>query len=235
MVSPRFTAVFAAIGFCLSFLIGLICRVGFFHSIIRACLFALVFAALSIVISLIFKKFLSVTGEGEASSASSPAAGGIVNITVDEDPLPDESNAPKFSVENNRKTLGMESPSEAEPAPSHPVREERDDSPAVEEPPAFKPVPLGGVAASDGSALSQPSGSSPRQGDVSGGLDELPDLGDISVSESGMDDNSGYGASDTSFSSGTTSSGGSPAGGSGEQDAKLMAMAIRTAMSNDNN
>lgn len=106
MVNPKYICISAAVGFVLSFVIGLFSSVAFLHLIIRALIYAAVFAVLSIAINYLSKTFLSSDQSfdspqsDESSSSSKNSSGNLVNIVVDDSTLRDDSSAPKFSVTN---------------------------------------------------------------------------------------------------------------------------------------
>lgn len=111
MVDPKKLSSFAAVGFVLSFLFGLFSGVGFLHILLRAVIFAVVFAALSILISFLEEKFLSLPQDlsiSEGDAPARPVSGGSVNITIDDDSLPDDDQGPQFTVSENRPSLGSE-------------------------------------------------------------------------------------------------------------------------------
>uniref|UniRef100_UPI00388F9F3A hypothetical protein n=1 Tax=Treponema sp. TaxID=166 RepID=UPI00388F9F3A len=107
MINPKYICVSACVGFCLSFFVGLISDVRFSYVCLRAFIFALVFAGLSVGISFLYKKFLSSDIGFSSDSESSPvhpAAGSVVNIVVDDSNLADDEHAPHFEVSNISQT-----------------------------------------------------------------------------------------------------------------------------------
>ena len=93
MINPKNIAVSACVGFFLSFFIGLVSDVRFSHVILRAFIFALVFAALCVGISFIYQKFLSNEGASfsvEQDPSAAKTAGSVVNIVVDDSALVDD-------------------------------------------------------------------------------------------------------------------------------------------------
>ncbi len=105
MINPKNICISAAVGFVLSFFIGLIFGVNILHLLIRAAIFAAVFAALSVGITYIYKSFLSdgsvSDSDSTVSAETKPAAGSVVNIVVDDSTLKDDGSSPKFSVTNS--------------------------------------------------------------------------------------------------------------------------------------
>lgn len=105
MINPKNICISAAVGFVLSFFIGLVSGVNILHLLIRAAIFAAVFAALSVGITYIYKSFLSdgsvSDSDSTVSAETKPAAGSVVNIVVDDSTLKDDGSSPKFSVTNS--------------------------------------------------------------------------------------------------------------------------------------
>ena len=106
MINPKNISICSAIGFFLSFFIGLVSPgVSFSHVLLRAVLCALLFAALCVGISFIYQKFLAAESNSfgvEPDQTAQKTAGGVVNIVVDDSNLTDDGMAPKFTVLNNR-------------------------------------------------------------------------------------------------------------------------------------
>lgn len=106
MINPKNICISAAVGFVLSFIIGCVSGVAFLHIVIRALIFAAVFAAMSIGFTYIYKTFLSDDQNADSlksdndSSSEKQSPGGLVNIVVDDSTLRDDSSSPKFSVTN---------------------------------------------------------------------------------------------------------------------------------------
>jgi len=110
MINPKNICVSACVGFFLSFFIGLVSDVRFSSVILRALIFALIFAALCVGLTFLYKVFLSNdNGAFSAdidSSAKGPAVGSNVNIVVDDSTLLDDAMAPKFNVSKKRTEFG---------------------------------------------------------------------------------------------------------------------------------
>lgn len=141
MINPKNIGISAAIGFFLSFFIGLFSDVRFSHVLLRALIFGAVFAVLCVGISFLYHRFLSVDSssfgsDGEPSVQKS--AGGIVNIVVDDSELPDDGMTPKFTVLDNS---GLVDKRELSPA-------DEVDEPVAEEP-AAQIIPAPEVPLSD--------------------------------------------------------------------------------------
>lgn len=230
MINPKYITIAAVVGFCLSFFIGLVCGVGFGRILLRALIFAVVFAAISAGISVVYSIFLSSTSSSsDLDAAPTGTSGSVVNITVDDDVLPDDEYSPKFTVENNRRSLGAaalsdekmtekkseqvssNAESEAEPTPA----EEPDvaEKPAEEAQP-FKPANLGEMTKK----------TEPSSEDIS----DLPPIDDLSA-ESSADFES---VDDVSSGSSSVGSSSSPVAVP-DQNAQLMAQAISTILAKD--
>ena len=157
MINIKSISVSAAVGFVLSFLVGLISSNAFLIVLLRAAIFALVFAALAVGISFLYSIFLAedgaeVSSDGKASSKDSKV-GNTVDIVIEDDELEDDDSGPKFFVENNRNGLRTEKTpqeyNEEKSAPSESVV-------SREEPPAIVATSEEGDKAQVDSKLSPP-------------------------------------------------------------------------------
>src|SRR5574344_542969 len=103
----KFFAVFSACGFLISFVSGLFSRSSIGIVLLRALLFGVVFCGLAVCIQFIFDKFLAVDqAAGETPDApEEKKTGGLVDITVQDEELPQEENAPQFFVGSNHQLL----------------------------------------------------------------------------------------------------------------------------------
>ncbi|MBQ5997932.1 MAG: hypothetical protein IJJ70_07255 [Treponema sp.] len=127
MINVKSVSISAATGFILSFLVGIICRNAFLSVLLRAFISALVFSAVAAGSSFLYSKFLSQDGTpSEPSSRPQSRTSGQVDLVIDDDPLEEEENGPKFFVENNRSALQSDAkPSAAEKVdPDEDVTEE---------------------------------------------------------------------------------------------------------------
>ena len=127
MINVKSVSISAATGFILSFLVGIICRNAFLSVLLRAFISALVFSAVAAGSSFLYSKFLSADGvPSEPSSRPQSRTSGQVDLVIDDDPLEEEENGPKFFVENNRSALQSDAkPSAAEKVdPDEDVTEE---------------------------------------------------------------------------------------------------------------
>lgn len=126
MINPKFLCISAAVGFVLSFLIGVVSGIGFIHILLRAFIFAAVFAAVAAGATYLYQKFLSEAnpdsdaGLGASSEKLAPKVGGIVDVTVDDSQLPEDEQGPQFYVGNNRASFGSEDLSEKTTAAASP-------------------------------------------------------------------------------------------------------------------
>lgn len=93
----RTVAIFAAAGFVLSLLVGLLARNPFGVLLLRAVLLAIAFAGVGAGLQYVVRRFLPgiADGEGaesgEAAAAAAPAAGSNVDIVLPEEPVPAEA------------------------------------------------------------------------------------------------------------------------------------------------
>lgn len=225
MINPKYITIAAVVGFCLSFIIGLVCGVSIGRILFRAFIFACVFALVAVGVSVVFSIFLtSSNSSSEFDSAPSGTSGSVVNITVDDDALPDDEFSPKFSVENNRKSLGVdalsdknnESKSSDSPAAASAVASvaspSNENEPAAA--PAFKPSNLDDITKK----------SEPSSDDIS----DLPPIDDLPADSASGFESVNDGVSGTSSVSSKPTSSVVP-----EQNAQLMAQAISTILSKD--
>lgn len=108
MKNAKLNIAFPAFGFLLSLIVGIITRASFGVLLLRAIIFAVLFAAISIAIQLLFKTVLSVSGEEQSDSlggGEDKAVGSVVDITLPDEDLPTVPNAPTFNVGSNHQML----------------------------------------------------------------------------------------------------------------------------------
>lgn len=98
-----------AIAFALSFLTALISGAGFGIAFLRALIIGVCFGALSVGISFLYDKFLKdESSDGLSSGNSSTSAsqiGNKVDITIDDEELPEEPNSPRFVLTGQNQML----------------------------------------------------------------------------------------------------------------------------------
>ena len=127
----------AVCGFVLSFLVGLISSVSFGIVLLRAIFCALIFAGLYYALSVVFQRFLigNSGGSEQVSGGDSiiPQKGQLIDIRVDDEILPEEENAPLFKIP---KELMPESANNADNAEAVEVLEPVD---VVQDDAAVKP------------------------------------------------------------------------------------------------
>ncbi|MGI5057750.1 hypothetical protein [Treponema pectinovorum] len=253
MIKGKSIGISASCGFVLSFLTGIISSNAFVIVLLRAFIFAIVFAALAVGISLIYEKFLS-SGEEVSEVKSEKAVAGNVDIVVSDENLEDDSG-PQFFVENNRqklkgneveeeqdstktenpKIIEPENPVIANPVSEKPVKQQTQET--------FVPVNLANVQkVSSSSAATEvvapvkpvsPSGEE-SEGTSVKEVDDLPNIEDLSTDEKNDDINDII--EDSDFAASAKSSIGKSLPNSTEvsiQNADVMAGAIRTLLSKD--
>lgn len=249
MINPKNICICSCIGFFLSFFIGLVSGVHFSHILLRAVIFAAIFAGLCIGVTFIYTNFLSAETGGFSSDVDSmpqKQTGSVVNIVVDDANLADDGMTPKFTVLGNRSSLVAAS--KTEPAAvsggvaSEPVVDSAADS-ANASAPAFQPVSLGGaessapVSGETQPAHSADSVSAPVAAPTSAEkLDELPDIGGMDIGASSDipstdSDPTDDVVSDSEFATGGAKLREQPISG----DTNVMAKAIQTLLAQDNN
>ena len=260
MINPKNICISGFVGFFLSFFIGLVSDVRFSRVLTRAFLFALLFAIVCVGITILYQKFLSNDNGGfsaEAEASPQRAAGGVVNIVVDDSNLSDDGMSPKFTVLNNHTGLSAEpapeapSPAEAAPVKSEPVssadgpvsfspvEEVQVAAPAAaatpvqEESASFKPAGLNEVAQGGTPFVPPPLSSVPSADETP--LDELPDIGSMGTVSEEESSHESFTATDgietdTEFSTGGKHVKEQPVSG----DTNVMAKAIQTLLAKDN-
>ena len=139
MTTTKKVVIVAVCGFVLSFLIGLISSVSFGIVLLRAIFCALIFAGLYYGLSFVFEHYL-VSGsgtEGQSSGGDSiiPQKGQLIDIRVDDEILPEEENAPLFKIpkelipESNNKAENAEPVEVLEPVDAAGAQEVNDVKP----------------------------------------------------------------------------------------------------------
>ncbi len=255
---------FAACGFVLSFLTGIISKNAFLIILLRSFLFAVIFCVLSIGISFLFNKFLAdeaVSGENSAESSNSKIqkTGENVNIVVGDDNFEDDDTAPKFFVENNKETFqndeiaGSVTKENSTPFTSEGEVLKNAEDPQIKtdsEKTTFEPVNLAQMHTSgQDKAEVQRQEIPSNKGDSSNkvnsfadgtaidNIDELPDIEDISDSVKNNSNSDIIGDSDFATSGETNSKSSVFPDGTqaNSANASLIAQAIRTALKRDEN
>lgn len=107
----KFSAVFAAIGFILSFIAGFFSHSSIIFIFLKALLSALAFGILGFGINIVFEKFLNDSSEqdfstdGPVQTASQPQKGQLVDITIQDEELQESDSGNHFVVGSNRQML----------------------------------------------------------------------------------------------------------------------------------
>ncbi|MDE5798700.1 MAG: hypothetical protein K2H73_06770 [Treponemataceae bacterium] len=108
MISPKYISISAGLGFIVSFLIGVCSGIGFAHVVLRALICALFFGVMTVGILFLNQKLLS-DGQTDADldvpAEKMSRVGGVIDITVDDDRLPEEEQGPRFNVASTRPAL----------------------------------------------------------------------------------------------------------------------------------
>ena len=213
MINPKYVGIAAGVGFIFTLLIGLFSKVAFPFFLLRSVISALVFGGIAIGISFLFQKFLSDATSSDieaSSSAKTTEPGGVVNITIDDEVLADEAQLPRFTVTNPQAMLG------GKQTAILPTADESSFPAASATATAdFTPVSLGSTVSTEAVTASAEATSAqavatpvaaavtPHAPTVEKGgleLDELPDIGDMSVPERKEEDV----ISDSDFASATS-------------------------------
>ena len=257
MINPKNICISAAIGFFLSLFIVLISPSVHFSALVflRPIIVALVFAVLCVGITFVYQKFLlndnSNSFSVDTDTSPQKAAGSVVNIVVDDSNLSDDGTEPKFTVLNNHSDLKQDSVPvkekkvESVPAVSEnvPVTEKTESVPESKitdsQSAAFKPVSLGAQSSpvpAEAAPKIEKSSPSNEEGEKTEQLDELPDIGSMTIASSENSDSDLQSVSnevvdDTEFATGGAKLREQPISG----DTNVMAKAIQTLLAQDNN
>lgn len=222
----------ASAGFLLSFIFGLFSHSRFIRIFLTAVLFALIFALLAILISFVYTKFLDVDQSAGLALAGTGGAKKTSNHTVDivisESDLEQTGNSNHFDVGSNKQMLNdsdiksnYEADSSVPESGFVPLRTKETAS-------NFS----GSEAASPVSAKSSVSTGFNADSGLSGDMDELPDMGDVSFLQGGESDDGSIDLSENSdFISSALKYKDDNA--NNIQDASLMAKAISSILSEE--
>lgn len=115
MFNPKLICIACAVSFVLSFLVGLAAGVSMGFVILRAFIAAVCFGLLASAVYVVYTRFLDSEIEAAIKPDSDVQPGSTVNITVSDEVLQDEENAPEFYVVNPEMASRVEEA--AEPAP----------------------------------------------------------------------------------------------------------------------
>lgn len=163
----KFSAVFATIGFILSFIAGFFSHSSFVLIFLKALLWALIFGILGFGINIVYERFLNESSDQDFTTDSTPSGmpqpqkGQLVDITIQDEELQDSGSGNHFVVGSNRQMLHSVDVRSNNTQPQQPVQQSP--APGVNSAPAGN---FGAPAAKEFSAkpLGTPSaGSSPAQ------------------------------------------------------------------------
>lgn len=264
MMNQKTIGGFAACGFVLSFLTGIISKNAFLIILLRSFLFAVIFSVLAAGISFLFNKFLAdetASGENFADSSNSKIqkTGENVNIVVGDDNFEDDDTAPKFFVENNKEAFQNDeiagSVTKEQTGDFNTENKVSEKSAEAEkssglEKPSFEPVNLAQmqntaqnnserqrqeIPSNNGDASNKVN--SFADGSAIDNIDELPDIEDISDSVKNNSNSDIIDDSDfaTSGENGTSGTVFPDGTQANSANASLIAQAIRTALKRDEN
>ena len=155
MINLKFVGILAAFGFLLSFVLGLLGDVTFGFVILRAVISALVSGGTAALVSFVFRKFLSDNVAEAAPVRTSPSTGNIVDIRVEEEPLPDTENSPDFFVSQAYTSASNAFPYAQQAKQAAPAAEPVKPAPAPDAA-EFKAAPLGNIASSNAGSAPAP-------------------------------------------------------------------------------
>lgn len=208
----------AAAGFVISFIAGIIGRVDFLIILLRAVLSAVFSGLLVCGIRFLYMNFLSA-GENDSSAVAEPvknsALGTVVDITLDDEELPDTDTAPAFVVkmqeqdvaeEEDKDTVQSLESTQSDITEADSVSEQADEDDEIPAPPSapsapsrnekaevFIPMPLGVPVQSNAGNAGSPSGtaddSTMSASQVPSDAEDIEDVQDAEVldAEEGAD------------------------------------------------
>lgn len=230
MKHMKFCSRFSVIGFVLSLFFGIFSKSGFFKVVLIALVWAIAFFALGMLISFVFDKFLAVE-TSEYDSNMPQSAGGAkesvgknVDIVIQDQELDRSESSNKYNIGDKYQMLNDSDLTKAAKL-----------SEPVDNGSAFVPVRnLETLTNISGTEAVKPSEIASK----SDSLDELPDMGDVSVAQSSEIETVSSGDSDgeldsipeSSFSSYTSKKNESAAE---VQDASILAKAISSILADE--
>lgn len=226
MINPKYIGIAAGVGFVLSFLIGIFSGISFGLVLLRALICAVIFAAVGAGGSFLYQKFLS---DGQSETVSDAPVekvsrtGGVVDITIGDETLPEDEQGPRFNVGMTRSSLkaaGLASegarpqPQFASyaPSPAAPMAQEAAQAMQQEVPPqpavpadsgeaaSFQPMNLVDATTASASSPAPAAQPVPQEAPVSSGggesaaSDGLEELPDIGFFSSDSSEEDGEGA-----------------------------------------
>lgn len=234
-----FNVSFAAFGFLLSLIVGIVSPVTIGVTLIRAFIFAAIFAAISVGLQILFKTVLSTSeeqGDGLAADGDAKNVGSVVDITLPDEDLPTDEDAPRFYVgashhmlnesDYNRPVVLPEQKQAAAVSAGKNDVPASAQSPVQNNPVGFTPASLENVAQSN----ANPSG-----------MEDLPSIKDFNI---GNDDDGSAIVEDTDLTEEEQESAYTPpvmnsappknvSANIDNKDTVLMARAISTVLAND--
>lgn len=249
-------------GFVLSFLISVISTHRFGVSLLRGLIFCIVFAILAFAIDYLNSRFLNVEGgvntdvldenSKRTSAESNSKAGSIVNITIDDENLTEDEQAPSFDVASTRQVFAYKT----EPKEKEEIPDVKTSSMVTESVPInpvetlsnaepnnsseFTPVQLGQPIENNETIINETSNiqENEKQKNDKGfkEIEALPDIGEFASSvsdDSGDDGTVSSIISDSEFAQSgdlTASAAMTEGGDMMKQDSKIIASAIRTLL-----
>ncbi len=244
-------AIFAAIGFVVSFVFGLFSKREFGFIFLTALIFALIFAVLGLVIDLLFYKVLLDVSDSEqivdSSENSTDSAeskkGQVVDFTIQDEDLPQGTSSNHFVVNDKHQILNdtdvfqnsNDSTSENESLNYENTKSVNEGFTPLKKAETFDNVSSKEAFSPDSVQSNEQYVDFPKNED-SNDIDTLPDLDNFNFETKSVEDNDSsnesYKDSDSSFST-SFSNTHKKTEDVGIQDAALIAKAISSALSND--
>lgn len=182
MFNPKLICIACAVSFVLSFLVGLAAGVSIGFVILRALIAAVCFGLLASAVYVVYTKFLDAEIEAAVKPDSDVQPGSTVNITVADENLQDEENAPEFYVVNPGMASRVDAAVAAAGDPAAALKNiftDEDEPERGGEPKSRAPAEAGTKAASEPKATTSADSKSkpePKQSSGAEPLAEAPDF-----------------------------------------------------------
>lgn len=251
-MNVKYISISAAVGFILSFLVGIISKNTILGVFIKALIFAVLFALITLLISFLYSKFLNESSaiQDKELAPKQAKTGSNVDIVIQDENLEDTENSPKFVVkENPNLQSGKEEIPQVKQSEEN-IQQENVQKEKLEitdvpdegninqkndnENTTFAPIDFS--KSEKISASTEKENSTDSSGNLTQEVDTLPDIGDFNPDGKNspisdiIDDSEFAGASSATESSNFHQSSEEPS----IQNADVMAQAIRTLLAKDN-
>lgn len=243
MKGVKFGGVFAACGFLLSLIFGLFSHTSILSVLLKALIFGLIFGGLGFGISIVFDTFLKDDSVGDFSSDASigegnpsvpqmavSSKGQMVDITIQDEELPESESDNHFVVGDNHQMLHDSDFKKSEPETSE--KSKSDGFVPLKNFETLKNL-SGKESVSPEAVKSVPVSNDFGSSSFNNGIDTLPDMNNMVLEEESSESEESDGA-DTGFGQTTTVSHSSNREPPEIKDASLIAKAISSVLADEN-